>query len=233
MFGFGVQKEMQKPEEPPLRGLALHQALLDKFRSVPNAEGRLDCEKLADAALQISAVYDLVFGGGFVSKYLKQDIANSSGRMRAAAEVLRKGKGGAPVYADELIKWEIEEMGISRMRKDQNSGVRGMLWMKRALDFIFSLIRNMYGTMKDATSKECALEAYDRILKPYHSFLVSHVVSLAFSLAPSKEEFTQRLGLDEIDPDSSVQSIEEFVMPVISSLGRLLEESECNFPDKA
>lgn len=109
----------------------------------------------------------------------QQDISNSSGRMRAAAEVLRKGKGGAPVYADELIKWEIQEMGISRMRKDQNSGVRGMLWMKRALDFIFSLLRNMYGTMKDATCKECALEAYDRILKPYHSKLRTRCVTVA------------------------------------------------------
>ena len=33
--------------------------------------GVMFAEKLADAALQISAVYDLVFGGGFISRHLK------------------------------------------------------------------------------------------------------------------------------------------------------------------
>lgn len=216
-----------------MKGPALHQALLEKFRAVPDAQGRLDCDKLADAAMQISAVYDLVFGGGIVSRHLKQDIANSSGRMRAAADALRKSRGGGVVCADELILWEIEELGISRMRKDQHSGVRGMLWMKRALDFIFSLICNMFGSMKDATSKECALEAYDRILKPYHSFLVSHIVSLAFSLAPSKEEFVSRLGFELAEAEACVQSIEEVIRPIIAGLGKLLEQSHCNFPDKA
>lgn len=95
--------------------------------------------------------------------------------MRAAAEALRKTRGGGTVSADELIVWEIQELGIPRMRKDQQSGVRGMLWMKRALDFVFSLICNMFGTMKDATAKECALEAYDRILKPYHSTVLQEL----------------------------------------------------------
>lgn len=99
----------------------------------------------------------------------QQDIANSSGRMREAAKALRKSRGGSAVTADELIAWELKELGIPKMRKDQNSGVRGMLWMKRALDFVFSLICNTFGTMKDATVKECALDAYDRVLKPYHS----------------------------------------------------------------
>ncbi|KAL8442908.1 hypothetical protein Emag_006193 [Eimeria magna] len=156
-------------QDEPLKGLALQRMLLDMFRSIPDDQGRLDCEKLADAAMQISSVYELVFGKGFVSRHLKQDIANSSGRMRAAADALRKARGGGVVSADQLIEWELKELGVARMRKDEHSGVRGMLWMKRALDFILSLICNMFGTMKDATSKECALEAYNRILKPYHS----------------------------------------------------------------
>ncbi|KAL8426953.1 hypothetical protein Efla_004506 [Eimeria flavescens] len=217
----------------PLKGLALQRVLLDKFRSIPDEQGRLDCEKLADAAVHISNVYELVFGKGFVSRHLKQDIANSSGRMRAAADTLRKVRGGGVVSADQLIDWELKELGISRMRKDERSGVRGMLWMQRALDFIISLICNMFGTMKESTSKECALDAYDKILKPYHSFFVSHIVSLAFSLAPSKEEFVDRLGFQMEEAESCVQSIEEVIRPVIVSLGRLLEESQCNFPDKA
>lgn len=214
-------------------GLALHNAVLDKFRAVPDTQGRLDCDKLADAALQIATVYDLVFGGGFVSRHLKQDIANSSGRMRAAAEALRRTRGGGAVSADELIAWEIKELGIPRMRKDQQSGVRGMLWMKRALDFVFSLLCNMFGSMKDASAKECALEAYDRILKPYHSFFVSHVVSLAFSLAPSREEFISRLGFDVAEAEACARSMDEVVRPIIMCLGKLLDQSHCNFPDKA
>lgn len=226
-------RDMPAAQELPLKGPALHRALLEKFRAVPTAEGGLNCEKLADAALQISAVYDLVFGGGFISRHLKQDIANSSGRMRAAADALQKSRGGGVVCADELINWEIKELGISRMRKDQHSGVRGMLWMKRALDFIFSLICNMFGSMKDASAKECALEAYDRILKPYHSFLVSHIVSLAFNLAPSKEEFISRLGFELDEAEACVQSIQEDIRPIIKDLGDLLEKMHCNFPDKA
>ncbi|KAL8452069.1 hypothetical protein Emed_001610 [Eimeria media] len=220
-------------QDEPLKGLALQRVLLDMFRSIPDSEGKLDCEKLADAAMQISNVYELVFGKGFVSRHLKQDIANSSGRMRAAADALRKARGGGVVSADQLIEWELKEMGVARMRKDEQSGVRGMLWMKRALDFILSLICNMFGTMKEATSKECALEAYNRILKPYHSFFVSHIVSLAFTLAPSKEEFVHRLGFEMQEAEACVDSIEEVIRPVISSLGKLLDESNCNFPDKA
>ncbi|CDI85654.1 glycolipid transfer protein, putative [Eimeria praecox] len=220
------------PEEP-LKGLALYHALLEKFRAVPDAEGRLDCEKLADAAMQISVVYELVFGKGFISRHLKQDIANSSGRMREAAQALSKSRGGGAVTADDLISWELKQLGIPRMRKDQKSGVRGMLWMQRALDFVFTLICNMFGTMKTATAKECALDAYDRILKPYHSFLVSNVVSLAFSLAPSKEEFVSRLGFEMSEAEKCLPSIQEVILPIISRLRTLLEESQCYFPDKA
>ncbi|CDJ63819.1 glycolipid transfer protein, putative [Eimeria necatrix] len=224
---------MSDVQGEPLKGTALYNAILERFRAVPDAEGRLDCEKLADAALQISAVYELVFGSGFISRHLKQDIANSSGRMREAAKALRKSRGGSAVTADELIAWELKELGIPKMRKDQNSGVRGMLWMKRALDFVFSLICNTFGTMKDATVKECALDAYDRVLKPYHSFLVSNIVSLAFSLAPSKEEFVRRLGFEMDEAENCLGSIQEVVLPVIARLNTLLEEANCNFPDKA
>lgn len=123
---------------------------------------------------------------------VQQDIANSSGRMREAARALSEIRGGGPVTAEDLISWELKQLGIPRMRKDQKSGVRGMLWMQRALEFVFTLICNMFGTMKTATAKECALDAYDRILKPYHSKQkqTSHgtraYLSIAFSL-PSVE----------------------------------------------
>lgn len=40
---------MPTQQEAPLKGLALHDALVEKFRAIPNAEGRLDCgeQKLA------------------------------------------------------------------------------------------------------------------------------------------------------------------------------------------
>ncbi|OEH79038.1 glycolipid transfer protein [Cyclospora cayetanensis] len=62
---------MPTVQEEPLKGAALYNALLEKFRAVPDQQGKLDCEKLADAALQLSTVYELVFGGGFISRHLK------------------------------------------------------------------------------------------------------------------------------------------------------------------
>lgn len=99
----------------------------------------------------------------------QQDIINSSGRMRAAAEKLAAAEGGGlRVTVDLLIEHELRTIGIPKMRKDTKGGVRNLLWMQRALHFVFTLLKNVFEDMKEATPREAALDAYEKVLKPYH-----------------------------------------------------------------
>lgn len=64
-----------------------------------------------------------------------------------------------------------------------------VLWTKRALDFIMRFLD--YGILKhtDQSLSHCASMAYNEVLKPYHGFMVSSIVTLAFKLAPTRKNF--------------------------------------------
>ncbi|CBZ50136.1 hypothetical protein NCLIV_006120 [Neospora caninum Liverpool] len=219
----------------PIKGEGLFLALRSGFSKARAPDGGILCEPLADVATTIIPVYDTFFGAGMVANVLKKDLKNSSTKLKEAVERERAAEPDVgPVTVEMMISYEIKKNGVAFLRKDANNGVKNLLWMKRALDFIVGFLENVIFKMKDKTAKECATEVYQCVLKPYHGFMVSNVVSLAFNLCPSREDLCKKLGFeDEASIEAHARELSEVCRPLLDDISDKLEKYGCNFPDKA
>lgn len=86
-----------------------------------------------------------------------------------------------PVTVDMMIACEVKQCGVDALRKDSESGVKNLLWMKRALDFVVGFLENVIFKMKDKSAKDCATEVYKRVLKPYHGIFEKNLGPACFS----------------------------------------------------
>ncbi|KEP63309.1 UNVERIFIED_CONTAM: glycolipid transfer protein GLTP [Hammondia hammondi] len=219
----------------PTKGEGLFVTLTSGFSKARSTDGRILCEPLADVAQTIIPVYDTLFGAGMVANVLKKDLKNSSSKLKEAAQREFAAEPNAgPVTVDMLISYEIKKDGVAYLRKDANNGVKNLLWMKRALDFIVGFLENATFKMKDKTAKECATEVYQCVLKPYHGFMVSHIVSLAFNLCPSREDLCKKLDFEnDAMIETRVKALSKVCRPLLDEISDMLEKAGCNFPDKA
>ncbi|PFH35398.1 glycolipid transfer protein GLTP [Besnoitia besnoiti] len=218
----------------PTKGEGLYLAVTTGFSKARAEDGRILSSPLTEAVKTIIPVYDTIFGAGMVANLLKKDLTNSSSKVREATEKqVQEEPAAGPVTVDMLIDYEVKKYGVAFLRKDANNGVKNLLWMKRALDFIIGFLENVIFKMKGKTAKECATEVYQCVLKPYHGFMVSNVVSLAFNLCPTREELCKKLGFeDEAIIEDRVHKISEVCRPLLDEMSAMLEKAGCNFPDK-
>lgn len=79
--------------------------------------------------------------------------------------------------------------GIENIRGRWGDGVIECLWTKRALDFILRFLEYGILTNTNQSLHHSATKAYQEVLKPYHGLVVSTVATLAFNLAPKREDF--------------------------------------------
>ena len=176
-----------------------------------------------------------MFGaGGMVTGVLNKDVEeNTGGFERAAAKYVSRG-GGAPLaFIDEVLAAEVADRGLAVARKDKKgSALVCALWMSRALLFIGRFGAALIST-PGAAPPDVAKAVYDAVLRPYHGFLVASVVSLAFSLAPSRADFFKRMSTDEASARDELDAFVRVVLPTVERLHTWFVESGYNFPDKA
>ena len=85
-----------------------------------------------------------------------------------------------------------------------------------------------------AAPTEVAKEVYMEVLRPYHGFLTANVVSLAFSLAPSRADFFTRINECKEDGDrEELLAFVAHVLPVVEALHAWFVANNYNFPDTA
>eukprot|EP00922_Rhytidocystis_sp_ex-Travisia-forbesii_P041204 GHVS01061520.1.p2 GENE.GHVS01061520.1~~GHVS01061520.1.p2 ORF type:complete len:224 (-),score=35.78 GHVS01061520.1:1404-2075(-) len=213
----------------PGRGEGLYLNVTQAFTKARAEEGgKIRTLELAYAARTIVPVYDTVFGKNLVSSNLKKDIENSSSKVMLAVETHKEERQ----YLEEFIVHEIDQRGVQVIRKDSTSGVKNLLWMKRALDFIMSFLELLMLGDPDISSKVCATQAYDKVLKDYHGWLVSNMVTMSFNLCPTRGNLLDKLGFSEGDAKDKATSLMACVRPVLDEVHGFLEKHECNFPDK-
>eukprot|EP00922_Rhytidocystis_sp_ex-Travisia-forbesii_P041208 GHVS01061528.1.p1 GENE.GHVS01061528.1~~GHVS01061528.1.p1 ORF type:complete len:268 (-),score=35.54 GHVS01061528.1:125-889(-) len=211
------------------RGEGLYISVTEAFAKAKDSGGKIRTLELAMAARTIVPVYGTVFGENMVSSNLKKDIENSSSKVVLALEKF-KDEGQ---YIEEFILFEIQQRGVEELRKDSTCGVKNLLWMQRALDFIMSFLELLMMGGPETSSKACAIEAYDKVLKNYHGWLVSRMVTMSFNLCPARQNLLEKLGFpDEADAKSKAAGLMASVRPVLDEVHKLLESQNCIFPDK-
>lgn len=209
--------------------LDLYERIIEKFRECKTPDGKVLTVKFGEAALMMAPVYEWIFGVGVVSKHLKNDIVGHATGVLDSAGVCVEN-----ATVDGLISTTLQHRTHDQVRSDSKSGIVEILWTKRSLDFILRFLD--YGLVRhtDESLQRCASMAYTQVLKPYHSLMVSGIVTLALSLTPTREMFLSNLGFGCLTSAQKVlQKFLTSALPIVEYVDKTLLEHNCNFPNKA
>ena len=131
---------------------------------------------------------------------------------------------------DDLIAADLKTNGKAAVRADKSSGTIGVLWAKRAVNFIVMYL-DLVATRDDLTASKCAQLTYETVLMKYHGWFTSKAISAVMGLAPSKQDIFNKLNL-HTEPKKAIGDFVAVLTPVIGEIQRLLDENGCDFPDK-
>lgn len=179
-----------------------------------------------------------MFGaGGMVTGVLNKDVEDNTGGFEKALKRLRgaAAAGGkpAPVTALDAFTAEVASRPLAELRKDRKEGaVTCGLWMSRALLFVGRFGSRLIQT-PGASPTEVAKAVYNEVLRPYHGMIIAGVVSMAFSLAPSRADFFKRMNTLEDDAREELDAFVKHVLPVAEAFSKWFADNNYNFPDKA
>lgn len=98
--------------------------------------GEIDSIKFVAACEDVAHIYDALFSVGMMAKQLKSDITNSAGTVMKS--VLKNPTKNATLGS--LVENELKTNGRDKVRADRSNGVVGMLWAKRAVEFIMTYL---------------------------------------------------------------------------------------------
>ena len=156
--------------------------LLDHVAQIDDGNGGVRTQAFRNACREVLPVVDKL-GTGFT--VVRIDVSGNIDRIHnrfvsSAAEY-------ESVYA-------ILEREVEKNEHTGNSGcTKGLLWLKRAMQFLVELLRILHQD-KDASVSDAANAAYEKVLKPYHGWITSGVFWGALKLVPSRETLYANLG---------------------------------------
>lgn len=134
-----------------------------------------------------------------------------------------------PTHPNQITP-QIKLRSLATVRADRHSGTLGLLWAKRAVEFIMMYLE-LLATKKDLTSSQCARTTYESVLMKYHGWITSKLVSASMSLAPTREDIFLKLGL-KADAEVEIQKMVQVLHEVVAEIQALLDKNGCDFPDK-
>ncbi|KAI4153574.1 MAG: hypothetical protein LQ340_002239, partial [Diploschistes diacapsis] len=90
----------------------------------------------------------------------------------------------------------LQALVTSELSTKKHSAAEGLLWLTRGLDFTAQALRHNTTNGTDELSSSFRA-AYERTLKPHHSFVVKPIFSAAMSATPYRKDFYAKLSPDE------------------------------------
>ena len=156
--------------------------LLDHVAQIDDGNGGVRTQAFLNACREVLPVVDKL-GTGFT--VVRIDVSGNIDRIHnrfvsSAAEY-------ESVYA--ILEREVE--------KDEHTGnsgcTKGLLWLKRAMQFLVELLRILHQD-KDASVSDAANAAYEKVLKPYHGWITSGVFWALSSSFPRGRPCTPTLA---------------------------------------
>lgn len=214
----------------PTDGPQMFEKITRAFSKSVAPDGEVLTSEVCMAVQMIAPVYDRLFGEGMVSNALKKDlIGNAQGVIDALLT--------NPIdynSIDGLVSGEVKKRGLEEMKQDRYCGTVRLLWTKRAMEFIYKFLEKTFISMIDSTAKDAAAATYDEVLKPYHGWVVANLVTLVFSLCPTREQLTESLGFVDIKTaQGNVEGFVTVVKPIVDHIDQVLAKNKCNFDDLA
>ncbi|GMH36058.1 hypothetical protein BSKO_03926 [Bryopsis sp. KO-2023] len=186
---------------------------------VKDEEGNIQTEPFLNVARQVLPLIDQL-GSAFY--LVRHDISGNIERLAGRAH-------SDPNKYQRLFDIVKDEMEAGEHPKPL-SCANGLLWLKRANDFILELLRCL---QKDESLAlyDAAYSAYMQSLQPFHGIMTRGVFSVALKVVPRREYFFGRLGTPE-EVESGIGALLENWGPLMQDVHQFLEENELNDPAK-
>mmetsp|Transcript_36904 Transcript_36904/g.104144 ORF Transcript_36904/g.104144 Transcript_36904/m.104144 type:complete len:175 (-) Transcript_36904:109-633(-) len=162
-------------------------------------------------------------GTGF--SIVKSDINGNIERIQAYAAA------DPAKYEDyfQIVRDDIS--GLARgTYAGSKSVTKGVLWLKRAMQFIIGVINKLVGDPAMSVA-QAASAAYKEGLSKYHGMIVGGAFSIALNVVPSREGFLAKLESDDIDRD--MRQLVELTTPILSEVDKFLVDNGQDDPTKA
>ncbi|QDZ23818.1 glycolipid transfer protein [Chloropicon primus] len=127
--------------------------------------------------------------------------------------------------------YAILEGEVQRNEQTGNSScTKGLLWLKRAMQFLVELLHILHQD-KSSSVSDAANAAYEKVLQPYHGWITSGVFWGALKLVPSRETLYANLGQSATLEEDMGSFIAQFGA-VLSKVHDYMDSHGLNFPDK-
>mmetsp|Transcript_18701 Transcript_18701/g.33943 ORF Transcript_18701/g.33943 Transcript_18701/m.33943 type:complete len:204 (-) Transcript_18701:420-1031(-) len=87
----------------------------------------------------------------------------------------------------------IQDEIISKRQSEYSSCSRGLLWLKRAMEFMIAILTRL---QQDDSMEltEVVQKTYEETLMKYHGFIASTAFTLAFKFVPTRQDFVSKLA---------------------------------------
>uniref|UniRef100_A0A7S2Z8A6 Glycolipid transfer protein domain-containing protein n=1 Tax=Chloropicon laureae TaxID=464258 RepID=A0A7S2Z8A6_9CHLO len=196
-------------------------ALLQHVQQVDDGSGGIRTEHFLNTCREVLPVVDKL-GTGFT--VVRIDVSGNIDRLQKRFESSgeRRYDNIYAILEDEVAKNE---------QTDNSSCTKGLLWLKRAMQFLVELLGILHRD-KDASVSTAANDAYTKVLQPYHGWITSGVFWAALKLVPSRDGLFEKLGgeSDKLHEDMGT-FISQFE-GVLSKIHSHMDSQGLNFPDK-
>lgn len=96
----------------------------------------------------------------------------------------------------------------------KNSAFTALLWLKRGLEYLSALLRNM-AARPDEELSPCVKTAYDETLAKYHGWPTRQIFKVAFAAVPYRKDVEVHMGTDRAqilqDASALVATLEPYL----------------------
>lgn len=186
---------------------------------VKGPDGFIQTQGFLDVCKQVLPVVDKL---GTAFALVKTDIGGNIERLaQRQAKDPERYKRLFTIVQDEVVE---------KTHTDNSSCTKGLLWLKRAMEFIVALLRRVHDDPAAALGTAVD-ETYRSTLMQFHGFFVSSAFTLAFKFVPSREAFLANLG----DGPGLMAEMKAFIdafSEVLAEVHKFLDDNGLNDPTK-
>ncbi|KAG8841985.1 hypothetical protein FRB91_004518 [Serendipita sp. 411] len=152
--------------------------LTTSFADVPLEPG-VDTAKFIDASKGLVKMFDLLGSAAFV--VVQKDLNGNIAKLEAR------------LAADPEKSATLEGLLAAEAAEGDRTASQGLMWLLRGLQFtLIGLQRSLENPTEELSAS--FNKAYETTLKPFHSWVVRPVFSLAMKSCPYREDFYKKLG---------------------------------------
>lgn len=202
----------------------LHRVIEAMGQIERDSAGQITTESYMRVSEQIPDIYDLLFPS-LVASPMKSACVDGVATVREAMASIPGGKGATllGMVQHQVAETGAEALGVPGVR----SGTKSLLWLNRECTYICMLLRLMSMGMEPS---QAASQAYDAVLRPYHTFMVRTTVGNAVSLAPARDKLLALLNLgSEQEAIAQITALCELGEPLVEEVKKLLQANSAHF----